>query len=426
MSKAVISPPDQVVQRESNRPTPEEVRRQLDAILASPTFHGSKRCQKFLEHVCNKSLSGEESTLKERTVAIEVFGRLPESDLGEDTIVRVGAREVRKRLAQYYVSAEGGAAPVRIDLPPGSYVPEFRYAVIRKDPVPEPIAVVEEPVAHRSPRVWLILAAVLLVVVAGVAYLSWNPVTPEAAAFRAFWRPVFQSTEPLTIAVAHPIVYHPSRRAMKLNHELLGPTREGQRVIQLPPKSLDGSDMVPVLNQYVGFGDMLVATEVTSLMARNHHASRVRFASAVEFADMRTSPTLLIGAVTNRWTVEFQANWRFRFVRRDDMRVVIVDSQQPGKEWSIPSKDDGSSPDDYVLLSRIHNSVTGGMVLVGAGLKQFGTEAAGHLLADPDQLGAILRKMPAGWENRNLQFVLHAQVIGNTPAQPEVVASHVW
>jgi hypothetical protein len=425
MSKAVISPPDPVVSGESNRPTPEEVRRQLDAILASPTFHGSKRCQKFLEHVCTKSLSGEESTLKERTVAIEVFGRLPESDLGEDTIVRVGAREVRKRLAQYYVSPEGVAAPVRIDLPPGSYVPEFRYAVIRKEPVPEPI-VVEESVAHRSPRVWLVPAALLLLAVAVIAYLRWDPVTPETAAFRAFWRPVFQSAEPLTIAVAHPIVYHPSRRAMKLNHEMLGPTKEGQRVIQLPPKALDGSDMVPVLNQYVGFGDMMVATEVTSLMARNRHTSRVRFASAVEFADMRTSPTLLIGAVTNRWTVEFQSNWRFRFLRRDDMRVVIVDSEQPGKEWSISSKDDGSSPDDYVLLSRIRNSVTGGMVLVGAGLKQFGTEAAGLLLTDPDQLGAILRKMPAGWENRNLQFVLHAQVIGNTPAQPEVVASHVW
>ncbi len=184
--------------------------------------------------------------------------------------------------------------------------------------------------------------------------------------------------------------------------------------------------MVPVLNQYVGFGDMVVATEVSALMARNHHASRVRFANAVEFADMRTSPTLLIGAVTNRWTVEFQSTWRFRFVRNEDMTVVIVDSANPGKQWSIPSKDDGSSPEDYVLLSRIRTSVTGGMVLVGAGLKQFGTEAAGHLLAEPDQLGPILRKLPAGWESKNLQVVLHARVIGNTPAQPEVVASYLW
>ena len=64
--------------------------------------------------------------------------------------------------------------------------------------------------------------------------------------------------------------------------------------------------------------------------------------------------------------------------------------------------------------------------MVAAGLKQFGAEAAGRLLADPEQLGAILRKLPAGWEKRNLPFVLHARVIGNTAALPEMVASHVW
>jgi hypothetical protein len=360
-------------------------------------------------------------------VAIEVFGRPPESDLGEDTIVRVGAREVRKRLAQYYVTVDGASAAVRIDLPPGSYVPDFRYAAPSKDPETALVAAVAEPVPPRWHRRWIALAAAVIVLAgAGFGYWRWTAVSPEVAAFRQFWQPVLRATEPLTLAVAHPIVYHPSRRAMKLNQEVLGPTKEGQRVIQLSPKALDGNDMVPVLNQYVGFGDMLVATEVVTLMARNQHPARVRFANSVEFADMRTSPTLLIGASTNRWTMEFESNWRFRFVRNADMQVVIVDSAQPGKAWSIPSKEDGSSPEDYIMLARIRTSVTGGLVLVGAGLKQFGTEAAGHLLTDPEQLGAILRKLPAGWESKNLQIVLHAQVIGNTPAQPEVVAFHVW
>ena len=61
-----------------------------------------------------------------------------------------------------------------------------------------------------------------------------------------------------------------------------------------------------------------------------------------------------------------------------------------------------------------------------AGLKQFGTEAGGRLIADPDQLGALLRALPKGWEDRNLQLVLHSRVIGNTPAQPEIIATHVW
>jgi hypothetical protein len=81
---------------------------------------------------------------------------------------------------------------------------------------------------------------------------------------------------------------------------------------------------------------------------------------------------------------------------------------------------------DCILVCRIHSPSTGGWLLVGAGLKQFGTEAAGRLLADPEQLGAILRKLPAGWEGKNVQLVLHARVIRNTPALPDVVASSVW
>jgi hypothetical protein len=123
--------------------------------------------------------------------------------------------------------------------------------------------------------------------------------------------------------------------------------------------------------------------------------------------------------------MELQQAWRFRFARTPD-KVVIADTQSGGREWSIPAKEDGSSPEDYILVCRIRNSFTGGLLLVAAGLKQFGTEAAGRLLADPDQLGVILRKLPLGWESKNLQFVLHAQVIGNAPALPEVVASHVW
>src|SRR5581483_10013897 len=78
---------------EKHFPTPEEIRRQLQNMLESPVFHGSKRCKQFLEYICEKSLAGEADTLKERTIAVEVFGRPPQSDLGEDTIVRVGARE---------------------------------------------------------------------------------------------------------------------------------------------------------------------------------------------------------------------------------------------------------------------------------------------------------------------------------------------
>jgi hypothetical protein len=417
-------------------PHPDEVRRQLQQILASPVFHGSKRCQQFLEYVCEKSLAGEAGALKERSVAVEVFGRPPHIDLGEDTIVRVGAREVRKRLAQYYVTPEGAVSEIRIDLPSGSYAPEFHYATVppaRQAPPVPPIVLGPPRRNLRKPIIVAALAAVALAVLVGARLAAPSP---NLEAFQRFWEPVFRSREPLLIAMAHPIVYHPSGRALKLSEQNLPQTDVPmQRPIQVSPKELDGSDLVPVLNQYVGFGDMIAANEVTSMLARRSHAVRVRLASTIEFADLRNAQTLLIGAVTNRWTMELQQAWRFRFGWTPGTRNVIVDTQETPaqkagtearRQWSTVAMDDGSAPEDFILVCRIHSPSTGGWLMVGAGLKQFGTEAAGRLLADPEQLGGILRKLPAGWESKNVQLVLHARVIRNAPAQPDLLASYVW
>ncbi len=409
-----------------SRPGEDEIRRQLQRVLASPSFHGSKRCQKFLEYVCEKSLAGEPQALKERVIATEVYDRAPESDLGEDTIVRVGAREVRKRLAQYYVSTEGDASEVRIELPPGSYAPEFRLArPERPDGAEE-----HTPTERRGRWSWrLAWIAGAVVVLAAVATGTWTGRrNPNQRAFDEFWRPVMETPGPLLVAVAHPLVYHPSLRAMKLNEQRHPdwPVSE-QKPVEVNPKELDGSDMVPVFNQYVGFGDLVAATDVTRLMVQRKKDVRVRMASEIEFTDLKQTPALLIGAITNRWTMEMEKSWRFQFARSTDFVNMIVDTYSAEhREWTIPSLQDGSSPEDYMLLSRVQSPYTGAPLLVAAGLKQFGTEAVGALLSDSDRLAVILRRLPEGWETKNLQVVLHSRVIGNSATQPEMMAWHVW
>lgn len=411
---------------------PELVREQLQRLLVSPAFLGSKRSQQFLQFVCEKSLAGQASLLKERTIAVEVFGRHPDSDLGEDTIVRVSAREVRKRLAQYY-SNEKTAGELRIDLPSGAYAPEFRSAapapVLPEEP--QPVARVSVLVEAKPQRNWTVYAgiATIAAVVLAAAVWLWSPQSANARAFQKFWEPVINAREPLLTAVAHPIVYHPSSRAQRLSAENLPPQEvPAQRPLQVPANQLDGSDLIPVFNQYVGFGDLVASTEVSGMLGRLNKPVRVRMANAIEFADLRSTPALLIGAITNRWTMELQRAWRFRFDYQPGAKTVIVDTAagSQGRQWTVPARSDGSAPEDYLLVSRIHSNYTGGLIIVAAGVKQFGTEAAGRLLADREQLGSILRKLPPGWESQSVQLVLHARVIGNTPAQPEVVATHVW
>ena len=427
-------------------PTPEEINSQLRLILASPVFHGSKRCQQFLEYVCEKSLSGEVGALKEKSIAIEVFGRRPDAaGHGEDTIVRVGAREVRKRLAQYYVTPDGSASAILIDLAPGAYVPEFRYAAAKNaqaptEPValkahvnsPAPAAEAETKAAEPARRRWriaVVAISLLAIVIAGLTLTRRSAPDSAEADFQKFWAPVFQDSEPLLIGVGHPIVYLPSRRLALLNANRQPETPWPiQHKIELPPnEKLTGSDMVPVVNQYVGFGDMVAANEVSQMLARRTHQVRVLMASSIPFADLRRSQAYLIGSFSNQWTVELSHNWRFQFRWTKDRHPVFVDTQaSPARQWSIPAEDDGSTPDDYSLICRLRNSPTGGLLIVSAGIKQFGTQAGGQLLADPAELGPILNKLPKGWEDKNLQILLHMKVIGNTPAQPELVAWHVW
>jgi hypothetical protein len=247
------------------------------------------------------------------------------------------------------------------------------------------------------------------------------------ARFQRFWAPVLQDSEPLLIGVGHPIVYLPSRRIARLNALRQPTSLPIQQKIELPASELTPADMVPVVNQFVGFGDMVAANDVSQMLARRSRRVRLLLASSIPFADLRRSPAYLIGSFSNQWTVQLSQTWRFQFRWTDQHSPVFVDTQtHPVRQWSIPSSDDGSTPDDYSLICRVRNSPTGAMLIVSAGIKQFGTEAAGRILADPSELGPILARVPEGWEDKNLQILLHVRVIGNTPAQPELVAWHIW
>jgi TolB-like protein len=103
------------------------VRDHLKDVTASHAFAGSKRTQDFLQLIVEHALEGEVDSLRERMIGAEMFGRPVDYDTGSDSVVRVKATEVRKRLAKFYLESNGNHA-VRIELPSGSYVPRFIFA----------------------------------------------------------------------------------------------------------------------------------------------------------------------------------------------------------------------------------------------------------------------------------------------------------
>ena len=102
----------------------EEIRAELQSILHSQSFARSPGLSRLLSYLCDKVLAGESSQIKEYSVALDVFGRQDSFDQDSDSIVRVQANRLRKRLAEYY-AAEGRFHKVRITIPIGQYVPAF-------------------------------------------------------------------------------------------------------------------------------------------------------------------------------------------------------------------------------------------------------------------------------------------------------------
>jgi serine/threonine-protein kinase len=103
------------------------VRDQLVRVVNSPGFVSSIRLCRFLTHIVNRTIDGYIDSLKEFSIAMEVFDRTSQYDPNIDAIVRVEARRLRAKLKAYYEEGKGTVDPVLIGLRPGSYVPVFRW-----------------------------------------------------------------------------------------------------------------------------------------------------------------------------------------------------------------------------------------------------------------------------------------------------------
>src|SRR5579862_3345575 len=98
----------------------EQQRRELADVLASGIFHRAPNLAILLTYICEKYFEGEGNQIKEYNIAVEALGRPADFDQKRDSIVRVEAHRLRKRLKEYYEAA-GSSHPLRIVIPPGQY-----------------------------------------------------------------------------------------------------------------------------------------------------------------------------------------------------------------------------------------------------------------------------------------------------------------
>ena len=163
----------------------EAQRAELKAVLHSEPFTRAPTLAHLLSYLCESLFAGKASQIKEYSVGLEVFHRGPSFDQDSDSIVRVEANRLRKRLAAYY-AGEGASHRLNITIPLGQYIPRFESAVPHQEQLasadavgpPQPgikgaIARLTEPILRLSsrPAWWLVAALALLSLGLGCALL---------------------------------------------------------------------------------------------------------------------------------------------------------------------------------------------------------------------------------------------------------------
>ncbi len=149
-------------------PDASAVRIQVQRILGSTLFSGSKRLSRFLQFVVEAQLQGRTDQIKERVIAIEVFDRGDAFDPASDNIVRVEASRLRHKLRDYY-EAPGKLDPIRIEVPKGTYVPVFRHEHL---PQPVPVPAASEIRRKRNPMGPTFAAAIVILILVTVGAIS--------------------------------------------------------------------------------------------------------------------------------------------------------------------------------------------------------------------------------------------------------------
>ena len=153
------------------------VPRQLNRILASATFQGAARSQALLRFLVDETVQGRSDRLKEYTLGAEALGKGETFDPRTDPVVRAEVSRLRTRLERYY-GGEGSADEILIQLPKGTYVPQFSA---RKAPAGSPGTTGGLRRPWMAQLAWLAIAAIAL---ATIAAMLWTRPPASAAPFR--------------------------------------------------------------------------------------------------------------------------------------------------------------------------------------------------------------------------------------------------
>jgi hypothetical protein len=447
------------------------LQKHLKEVVEGKAFRGSNRSGQFLEHIVCQAVVGNFEALKERVIGIELFGRPTSFDTGADSIVRVTANDVRKRLVQHY-ALYGEGSEFRIILPVGSYIPEITRRsgnnsgvkvligepeLIQAGPVgtsaqrnstSAPTEPVEAPPAlfnqatgklpGKTSHWWLTFALAFGVLNMALWGVFWsrpsqksNPqvnILPWSALFNSSHSAVLITSDPniaeIQVLTGQPVSVADYARGRYIPE----PNTLSAEEIQFCREFLLGDKPAEI--------DAQMAADIAQVADARSKGLVVRGARSISLSDLHTNDNvILLGSPrSNPWTDLFSDQLDFRFARdfgpkgsgpnRDS---ILNANPRPNELRSYVQAAPGGVGQSFGIIAFIPNLDRNGEVLIIAGVSREGTEAAGKFAVDLPRLSATLQNCgisPSG-RVRHFELLLGVKTLAGFPNRTDVVACHI-
>lgn len=422
----------------------------VQRVADSTYFRKGPKLRAFLLYVCENALVGRLENVREQLIGSKVFGRTSEYNLSEDNIVRVEARELRKRLEAYF-AGEGRDEPVVIDIPKGTYVPVFKPREQATTPVLDAPATPEpaEPSSGRAePRRkrWLaplLSAGLLLVAVAAIWFLGENRrlrqqapgiVPGDSSADYSFYPELLGSLGGLPGREALLVLSNPKVTVFYGAESQQPPAQDAGHMV-LAPKELTrtyGFALKPFdrdlpfhflsLNgvDYTGVGETVAAFRLGRLMMFLRRPVRLTQQRFLNWDHVQKQDLFLLGGPqSNEWSAQADTRANFTFARGfiENARPL------PGEQKRYSTGTDPAS--DYGVIRKVISPYGFSMLLL-AGQSSAGTAGVAEFFSDPAKMKpayeriratAAGKSFPSDWE-----LLIRVAVRDGLPVETSAVA----
>jgi hypothetical protein len=443
----------------------ELLQQHLKEVIEGAAFKASHRSGQFLKYIVDQAIAGHFDSLKERVIGIELFGRSPTYDTGEDAIVRVTASDVRKRLLQHYGS-HGATSEFRISLPLGAYIPEITrrarssengnshligteadadqvadmpHPDLLPGPVHAPLlneVVVKSSrpgIRTRIPRLSLIAALCTLALVASAVFV-WNHYSVVEVVPRSslLWSAFFRSPHSTQIITSDPNIAEIEgftggqiSASDYANHNYIPDSSKlTPEVSNLCRNILRGDKAAAV--------DMPTAVYIGQMALASSRNISVHAARSIQIQDLASEDNFVfLGSPrSDPWSALFSDQLDFRFVFDPKTKTEFIRNERPRPQEAstyVPTAPGWQTGRTFATVALVNNPDQVGQVLLIAGATGEGTAAAGRFITDGPRLNATLKK--CGVTNsgavQHWQLLLQLNAMAGTPSNVDVVACHL-